>query len=269
MIVLDVFNLPPTKGEVGIEIEVEGENLPVNIPGWYREYDGSLRGESCEYVVQQPCLRTEVSKITNAVTAAYKEADTLIDRSTRTSVHVHINVQEMSMTQVYNFILLFLILEEALVSFCGKSRVNNLFCLRSGAAEGLLTTLESCANPARAHLLGGADVKYAAINVAALGKFGSLEFRSMRGTKDMRLIQKWVRMLLSLKDAALVYSNPIQIVEDFSIKGCDLWLDTVLGRNAGVVNNRRGWDEELFDSMRNVQSIAYSGDWDGLSREVV
>lgn len=44
------------KGDVGIEIEVEGKNLPKHFEKYWRvEADGSLRGEdNAEYVLEKP-----------------------------------------------------------------------------------------------------------------------------------------------------------------------------------------------------------------------
>ena len=41
------------KGQIGVEIEVEGEGLPVAPTGWHGKMDGSLRG-GIEYVFRQP-----------------------------------------------------------------------------------------------------------------------------------------------------------------------------------------------------------------------
>jgi len=269
MNILDLKRMDKQEGEVGIEVEVEGTDLPVHVVGWHKERDGSLRDESCEYVLKKPCARDKVNLYTNRIARAYKDAGSIITPSNRTSIHIHINVQEMSITQVYNFMLLFLILERPLVAFCGEERVNNLFCLRSYDAEGLLSILEESASPDRIWMLETDEIRYSAMNAAALYKYGSIEFRSMRGTKNVKLIQQWVRMLLSLKDAAIEYANPIEIVEAFSMRGVDEWVKDVLGANHKVVTKHEGWEDEVYDSMRSIQTIAYSGDWRGLSEHFV
>lgn len=265
--ITDIHPMVKEDGEVGIEVEVEGDALPVHVIGWNKLDDGSLRGESCEYVLKKPCTRDKVKLYTNRIGKAYKDAGSVIHNSDRTSVHIHINIQELSLTQLYNFILLFLILEEPLVNFCGKNRVNNLFCLRSLDAEGLLTVLEDCATLNTISNIRGANVRYASVNIAAVFKFGSLEFRSLNGTNDMERIQKWVEILLKLKDAAIKYPDPIAIVEQFSIKGTDLWVREIMGKHRSVITKEEGWRDVLFSSMRNIQTIAYSGDWRGLSSE--
>jgi hypothetical protein len=59
MLVRDIFALDKTEGLIGLEIEVEANNLPDRVPGFHREYDGSLRGESAEFVFRGPVGRKE------------------------------------------------------------------------------------------------------------------------------------------------------------------------------------------------------------------
>src|SRR3546814_10629127 len=46
-------SVPAKNGEVGVEIEMEGDYLPVHVDGWRAEPDGSLRGNSMECVFQR------------------------------------------------------------------------------------------------------------------------------------------------------------------------------------------------------------------------
>lgn len=266
MKILDIKRLPPQSGEVGIEIEVEGRNLPANIKGWTRVHDGSLRGESCEYVISEPCLRKHVQLMLNRVEGAYQEAGTKVVESPRQSIHIHINVQDMTLTQVYNFAILFLIFERPLVEFCGDHRAGNLFCLRSSDAEGLITALEQAANPYRIETLNTQKIRYAAMNVSALFKYGSLEFRSMKGTADFGLVKRWINMLLSIKDAAMKFNTPIDIIEEFSKRGAAQFIEDVFGKEAITITAAPDWEEQMLEAMRSVQTIAYTGDWEGLSR---
>lgn len=266
MNIFDVMNsigrpMKEVKGEVGIEIEVEGSSLPVNIAGWRREEDGSLRGESCEYVLKTPCKRDKVDFQLGKIDSAYEEAGTRVTETARQSTHIHINVQEMELTEIYNFILLFLIFEQPLVSYCGKEREGNLFCLRSIDAEGLLTSLEEAAYPDKITLLNTDGIRYSAVNVNALFKYGSLEFRSLKGTSDFVLIENWVNLLLSLKDAAKSYENPIEILNEFSMKGVESFSESICAHLSLLTD---GWEDEITESMWSIQSIVYGGDWEGL-----
>ena len=184
-----LLHLNETKGDVGLEIEVEGTNLPLHVEGFTRVHDGSLRGpETGEYIFASPCNLRETKKRLKNLLTEYENHATIIDTSYRTSTHVHINMQEDDMVTVYNMIILYLIFEDYLVKYCGEDREGNLFCLRMRDAEALLPMLLRAASSRSWSALSNEWLRYAAINVCALSKFGSLEFRSMRGTDDLDAI---------------------------------------------------------------------------------
>ena len=39
-----LFGCPSKAGDLGIELEIEGDNLPIEIDGWSVKHEGSLRG---------------------------------------------------------------------------------------------------------------------------------------------------------------------------------------------------------------------------------
>jgi len=268
MNITDIFSVPSKSGEVGIEIEVEGNSLPESIVGWIKTEDGSLRGESCEYVLRQPCKRDRVDSYLDRVSKAYADCNTDVYESARQSIHVHINVQDLSLTEIYNFIILFLIYETPLVDFCGEERGGNLFCLRSSDAEFLLTKLEEAAAPSVFHTLNSDSLRYSALNVVSLFKYGSLEFRSMRGTADFVVVKQWINLLLSLKDYAKCFNNPVDILENYRSLGVARFTDDVFGSLSTILTADPSWSYEVKMGMRRIQPIAYRGDWDGLSDSV-
>jgi len=262
--VMQWFNLPKkfkTDGDVGIEIEVEGENLPWCEKFWKNEEDGSLRGpETREYVLSKPMTLKEARVALKYLDAQYKEKDSVVHDSVRAGVHVHINVQKLNMIELYNFMTLYLVLEEVLVKFCGPYREGNLFCLRACDAEYLLDQLQLSAETKRFDNLVSDQLRYASMNVKALGTYGSLEFRAMRGTRDLDLIYKWAEVLLSLREAALTYENPQKIIEGFSEGQARGFLRQVLGQDAELFMFD-GYERMLCDGMRNAQDVAYCVDW--------
>lgn len=140
MLTINQLFAPKTQvGRFGIEIEVEGQNLPPAIPYFKRVADHSLRGESAEYVFDKPLNLDQVHKAMDAF--IFYMNGVKVDDSDRTSVHVHLNVQQWTVKRVFTFFMLYAMFEEFLVKFCGESRENNLFCLRLKDAEGLILTL--------------------------------------------------------------------------------------------------------------------------------
>lgn len=250
-----------TKGEVGIEIEVEGSNLPPEIAGWRRDNDGSLRGESAEYVLERPIPRESIPEYLQRVTKAYEQYSSEINDTDRAGVHIHVNVQDMQVHQVITYICLYLLFEDMLVRFCGESRVGNLFCLRMRDAEGVLRYLEECIENRDVRLLATDNLRYASVNVLAMHNYGSVEFRAMRTTTDMNLIRDWANMLLNLKDLSREFEHPRDLVEKYSALGPQGLFDKAL-----LVYKQKltypDWDKDMWENARVIQDLAYCTDWD-------
>src|SRR5690554_4898477 len=120
MTIRKLMRLPETQGDVGVEIEVEGSNLPRTGEHWIVTQDGSLRGESCEYVLRQPLSLPETKEALAYLSRRYEETGAEIADSPRCGVHIHVNCQELTIIQLYNFMTLYLILEDLLVRWCGE-----------------------------------------------------------------------------------------------------------------------------------------------------
>lgn len=202
---LTLLRLRKTDGDVGIEIECEGENLrEVNNKYWKAENDGSLRGvfpeTRAEFILKAPIPVKEVKKALNNLKGELKEAK--FKFSFRTSVHVHVNVQEFTIPELVGFIYAALLLEEPFMQYCGEARKNNRFCLRMQDAEGMWDTLKGFVrnDPDEPFLLNENSIRYANINLASLNKYGSLEFRGMRGNLDVDVLTNWAEALISLRE---------------------------------------------------------------------
>lgn len=263
--VRELFGLNRTTGEVGIEIELEGKNvLRDHVPPyWTFHPDGSLRGESAEYVLSQPLGRKNVPEALNNLFTTLRKYGTKIRQdSPNTSVHVHLNVQEWSMKKVYNFLTIWYIFEKTLVDWCGDERKGNLFCLRGSDAEVLLQRLASAVRYSRFNQIADADgLRYAACNPTALARFGSLEFRSLAGVYDEETINTWVGILLSLKDFAEKFDCPPDIIVEMSRSGNEEFLRMVLPNHWRIFAHT-DYKTQLKEGMRLIQPVAYAVNWD-------
>lgn len=260
----------PTKGQVGIEIEIEGANLPHEdeTPApWAYHVDHSLRGtDNGEYVLAKPIMFPDVPKALEKLWKVFETKKSKIDDSNRTSVHVHLNFQDFHINRLTSFLCLWFALEEPLTEFCGEHRVGNLFCLRAVDAPAIITQLKHFITSDGA--MGIPEhFHYAGLNPNALMKYGSIEVRTLRGCSDPNQIQFWIGLLERLYDLSKEFKDPREAVALFSSGGPQSYFDNILGSYASGIRNTIGWsDNQINDAMyrgiRFAQDLAYCRDWD-------
>ena len=248
----------PIGGEIGIEVEVEGDNLPTRwaaraVP-WRIVADGSLRGESREFVLRDPVPRDRYRQCLGVLRNQLENHESVIVPSNRCGVHVHINCQELEVSDVISFITTYLCLEEVLVKWCGEDRVGNLFCLRTSDAPGLIGWVKRLAATGHVGHLATDRIRYGSINLKALSTYGSLEFRAMRSDLTPGVIEKWIEMLLAVKDYS-IGKNPVDIIGQFSFQGPQDFFNGVLGAFREDLNP---CEFDLMVGMRNAQEVAYA-----------
>lgn len=250
---------------IGVEIECEGKFLfTTPTKYWLAKGDNSLRPvdghQPVEYVLSNPLSRSDLDKALNYLLARIQKTSTL-SLSQRCSVHVHLNCQNLTMKQVITFVCAYLTLEELLVEWCGEERVGNLFCLRAKDAHHFVKVIEDCIRNDSYSPMGSDNVRYTSCNVAALGKFGSVEFRSLRGVVDKPIISTWVDMLLKLRERACDMTDPRVLVDVFTKLGPKKYLKFMLGDNAELFLKRPDYDKIIWDGVRLIREIAYASEW--------
>lgn len=253
------------KGEIGIEVEVEGGPWPEDsAPNWVTHADGSLRNGGIEYVIRQPVLRDRVLPALNALAVHLTNSNKVF--SYRTSIHVHVNVQRMTLRQWINYISLFCIFEELLVNVIGPERAGNKFCLRFKDADESIRLLRTGILDKNIPDLLSGDLKYASCNLRATVSHGTLEFRAMRGNLDTAFIHEWVQVLLVLKDAAIATRDPSVFVEEMSMLGPRDFAIKYLPVNntitTGVLNQFDLLSNSMYEGARLAQDVAYCIDWE-------
>lgn len=269
------------KGDIGIEIEVEGVNLPKTqgggnpfgaylptlIPkGWSYHHDGSLRGqENAEYVLSEPVKFNEVPGMINALWDMFSKAESKLDVSNRTSVHVHLNMQRFFLNRLAAFTGLYFSVEEVLTQWAGEHRIGNLFCLRAKDAPSIVTKLKQFIRTD-----GGVrftdGFHYSGLNAQALEKFGSMEVRSLRGCTNPQEIIDWVAVLQHIYDLSGQFNDPRDIPPLFSSMGSEEYFNFVVGPLASKIKNDTKLSHSdlsscLLEGIRMAQDICYCRDW--------
>lgn len=268
-ILSNIVPITPQKGDIGIEIEVEGDNLPYNVSlskVWRQDADGSLQGPSCEYVMNKPGSAGEVEEALDLLWYNYTLNDTHIRESIRAGVHVHINVQDMTPKTMFNFVCLYIILEEVLLEHCGENRKGNHFCLRVKDAEYIIHKIIDSITNNNLGDLGDENIRYSSLNMTSLLKYGSIEFRSMRSTSVKEDISFWANLLLHLRESSLEFSTPEDIVSEFSHMGYKDFMKRVLGKYYKTFEEVDDIEQKVLRGVRYAQDIAFCGimDWDEL-----
>jgi len=237
------------EGDVGIEIEAEGLNLQfVDSDLWRTEDDGSLRGayptERAEFVLRSPIPAGNVEDAITTLSELQHGAK--FNFSFRCSVHVHVNIGGLTYQEFLAYLYLCMLLEEPLMNLCGEERKANRFCLRIVDAEGYLQYLMHLFTNGPKSILDIREdnVRYSAINIGSVKKYGSLEFRGMHGTLDVPLITAWTQTLYRLREVARKYGDPIAVHDAFVKTDTLKFATACLGKNAALFN--------VKDSIRDM-----------------
>ena len=264
MNIQETLLLNPTTGDVGVEIEVEADNLPpreaVSVY-WRKERDASLRGESAEFVLQKPVPIQGLDKAFKELDDALKNYGTVVRPTYRAGIHVHVNVQHLTPTQLVTFISAYFLLEEVLLRFCDKTRLGNHFCLRMSDASYSLDALVDFIHGQNIQALNTEDLRYASLNVTSLFKYGSLEFRALESTLDFDRIKIWAGVLTHLRDYATTLKDPTELLGQASEMGFEKFAPIILGKWYGHFS-KWSTEENLRKGVRNIQYAIYSRDWE-------
>lgn len=253
----------------GIELECEGYAVDWDggddiVIQWEPHRDGSLRnnhGDACEWVFRGPAPYEKSIERVNLLFDYFSRCKARLVCSNRTSTHVHFNMSDKQAYQVVNMFILFTIFEDLLDRYCGEDRRGNLFCLSSRHAEQQVRWVEdACFKTGTFNFLD--NNRYCAFNLAALNKFGSVEFRSMRGLDNREDMLAWLEILKEFTDyACYTMKNPVNLIEEISMVTPLGFVKKVFSpKNALKLTH--GIDEHVIDAsiyegLRLVQMLCY------------
>lgn len=194
---LYVFNgaNAPKTGDIGIELELEGELSDPGL-GWSYKGEGSLRGGG-EYILKRPAPMAQLDKYLTSLRACLEKCKPRI--SIRCSTHIHVNIGTLTIKEAYYAAFAYYLLEDLLVNTQPKKRQGNLFCLRMSDAEMLEHDIRRSIR--KEHYFGifmPERHRYAALNLCAPMKFGSFEFRFLDAIVDTDVIKMWCELFYNL-----------------------------------------------------------------------
>lgn len=205
---------------MGLEFEIE--NYPRNTPlgadiqnFWAIKEDHSLRNSGMEFVFNQPLFGKDITSALDAFLAWQKK--TKIQTSVRTGLHVHLDVRELPVRSLVSFLMIYTSMEPLIYRWVGAAREESNFCVPfyysdeslrgafsiiSGLMEDDSEMSKSGAHKGTARHHSERFERYSGLNLQALYRFGSVEFRQMPMIFDRERIVDWMNIILSIKKLA-------------------------------------------------------------------
>jgi Putative amidoligase enzyme len=180
---------------VGLELEIEGWNddHERSFRGFRFETDGSLRNNGIEAIT----LPLASKHVPNLLESFYKKFGITEDNySTRCSTHVHINAQDLSIEQVRTVCTVYQALERVLYAFIGNDRDSSIFCVPWYQCN--ISQEFVCKFTGDINFTTRTWQKYTGLNIIPLRDRGTLEFRHLEGTCDVKRIVNWVNIIGSI-----------------------------------------------------------------------
>lgn len=241
----------------GVELELENTGVDEwYVSGLTGTRDDSLRNNGWEYTT----LPATFSICMDTIQRFFKKWSINADNySERTSIHVHVNCQEIPYPNIASLIVIYQVFERLLFRFVGGDRDKNVFCV----------PLTECVQSYRApQTLAVGDVseidyltqrwqKYAALNILPLRSLGTIEFRHMYGHCDVEVIANWLRIIGCMvkyateNDYATVVKQMCELNTNSEYKNT---LDLVFGKYADLLR----FPNYALDIEDGVLNLKYS-----------
>ena len=182
---------------VGVEVEVEKaydihSKLGKLSPIFYYTEDHSLRNGGIE-ILTRPIPAKTVVPAYKALIDYLETFTPEYEFSKRTSLHLHFNMQDYTVTQVRNILFVYILFERHLFKYVCPLRRSNIFCIPLQETKVTKELIDDFYNCTR-HGWG----KYAAVNTLPLFSYGTLEFRLHEGTNNVNKVANWLYILLSI-----------------------------------------------------------------------
>lgn len=249
---------------VGLELEYEKCQGPIDIMSdlWHTDIDHSLRTGGIEFI-SRPLRRAQLHDAVIEMLAYANSAGAKV--TPRCGLHVHVNATHMTWKELYQFIVYYTLLEPHLFNEMAPGREMSHFCVPTWTntalteymyADGLklksgvrIPGVKAISWPKAAAYMSGSVTtgksflrmlntpKYAALNLASLKKFGTLEFRQAPSSLDGKFIEKWTNLLLDIQQVSGRYADATDIIREYDSCGILTLCDKVGFAPRGAVDN--------------------------------
>lgn len=267
----ETFNGPQNKGEYptydvkhtrlfGIEVEAEcarepdWSTYPDGFP-WVTDQDASLRGAyNLEVKSARPENRLWFNKnLPVLLDFIFTEGQAV--ETVRASTHIHMNMIGANKIHIANFLCMYYLLEDLLVETVGgPGRKGNLYCLGLSDAENGAEVLRSLLNDNMNWYHRQEEVKYSAMNFETLFRFGTLEFRALKTTRDCTNVLDCMRLFIRMMKMMGRWEKPTSIIEFMSFNGAERLVKELVPDS---LYKRMESHTPSYDTVLTVQHLFY------------
>lgn len=251
----------------GIELEFEDlEKRPKNIANsllWEIVPDGSLRVSKPELhcIEVRSIMPLASADLELSLLSLHKWASSLKVApalTSRTGLHVHIDMRDATAEQLYNMYLLNIILERVLFNYVGKERAESNYCVPFYKSVNFMEKATKRSMKRNIYEFSRFNCcKYAAFNMAAIHTFGSVEYRHAKATLSIKDIKEWVNIIQSIKKYSVENRFKLDVVlPELSRRGVVSIMEDVFGElkekllYPNIV-------EDLYEGIRLAQDADY------------
>lgn len=191
---------------IGVEVEVEGcrstTGLDTNL--WEIKEDNSLRDNGREFTTRGGLFGNDLDAACRNIMETAERNRWKI--SERTGLHIHMDCRSLEHKEFALLCLLYALVERPLFRFIGDDRDTNVHCAPWFAAEHDLKHISAMMiNENQETWEASIKIiqRYSALNLAALSKFSTIEFRHMKTTFDPTRLRFWINVIMSLRKFAV------------------------------------------------------------------
>lgn len=226
-------------GKVGIEIETEGwqgDGIATLPKIWAYHVDNSLRNNGMEFTTKGTGIIGKDIAVTVREFCKWAKARHLSEGYPRAGIHIHLDCTDMDWeaNQLHNMVACYMLVEHALYGFAGEWRRTCGFC-------DPLTESQLPMNQLREALFAkGSSGKtltsklnklgrYYGLNLKALTKYGTVEYRQLETTFDENRIINWIQIIFQLKAFAMQWPTGRRILAEVSRDGARAFARRMMG----------------------------------------
>lgn len=197
---------------IGVEIETEGTLLrnskALKRAGWDWHHDGSLRAGGQEFTFEEPLMGDEISRAID--TFFSEDTHVIYETNPRAGVHVHINWldEKSDIRGLRNLVAIMYCIEPGVFDWVDGTRKWCGYCcqLTELSDQSMRTIMTTESETVMANILKDngelSQNRYFGVNLAAIGKYGTVEFRYFPSTKEKKDVENWIQFVMQVKRAA-------------------------------------------------------------------